>query len=143
MSRQRLKRIARLVALRESARDAAQAKLAEARRMTEAARNELAEAETAWRVEADAVAAETALPASEFALRRAHLQWLRRAIDRAAERLRLSEEHEHKELEATTQAQRELRKMEVWSETETARHQLEENRKDQILTDELAARIVQ
>jgi len=143
VSRTKLKRIARLATLRERERDTAQARLAEARRATEACRREVAELEERWRAEADSVAAATSLPVSEFALLRAHLQALRRAVVQASLRLAAAEEVEQRELEATTLAQRELRKMEIWNETEVARQQAEENRKDQELTDELTARIVQ
>jgi flagellar export protein FliJ len=138
----RLARIARLLRLRERERDEAQAKLADARRATEAAREDVHRATLRWQEEVARSEADGDVPVSEFALRRMHLQSLRREIDRATARLRSAEAREARELAATTAAQRELRKMEVWSENEANRLRVEEQRRDQGLTDEIAARIV-
>lgn len=143
MSQRRLARIARLVTIRERERDVAQAMLAEARRATEQAQRAVEEAIRRWEEEAARLDSEPDRPVSEFALGRMHLRSLQHEIERARAHLRSAMEHEAKALETTTAAQRELRKMEVWRENETERVRLEEQRRDQNLTDEFAARIVQ
>lgn len=143
MSRAKLKRISRLVGLRERDRDLAQAKLAEAVRGTASARVALDAAREAWRVEAEAAAATNTIQVSEFALLRAHLRSLQRAVELATRRLADAEGREREARDATTLAQRELRKMELWHETESARELAEANRRDQATTDEFAARIMQ
>ncbi|MBM4376310.1 MAG: flagellar FliJ family protein [Deltaproteobacteria bacterium] len=142
MSARRLERIARLIRLRERARDEAQAKLAEARRATEAARDEVRRATQRWQDEVASADAETAVPMSEFALWRMHLQSLRREVECAATRLDSAERREADELATTTEAQRELRKMELWRESEADRMRTDALRGDQALSDEIAARIV-
>jgi flagellar biosynthesis chaperone FliJ len=79
----------------------------------------------------------------DFAVQRMHLHTLRREADRAQLRHHQACAVEHEKLEATTAAQRELRKMELWSESETEKQRTEHERVDQKTTDEIAARIVQ
>jgi flagellar export protein FliJ len=138
--RQKLKRIGRLVDVRERERDGAQAELAAAKRATESALAAVQRAEESWNGEASKAAGAAPMAVHEFALQRMHLLTLRRAIDLARADHERAQTHEQAMLEAATAAQRELRKMEIWREAETERQRVERERVDQITTDEIAAR---
>jgi flagellar export protein FliJ len=141
--KQRLKRIQRLVDLRERERDSARGELADAQRHAARAQARHESAERRWADEADA-AAEPGEVASmrDFAESRMHLDSLRRVADRASEQRRRAEGEEDRKRDAATEAQRELRKMELWSEAQEDRLRELGLRADQRVTDELAARIV-
>ena len=138
--KERLNRIKRLVSLRERARDQAQSALAEARRKADSDRAAVATAEEDWRQECDKEASSEG-PASvrDFAEHRNHLNALRRRVEQADVKRKQSEQEEASKLSAATVAHKDLRKMEIWNENETKRIQQETNRREQLITDEIAA----
>jgi flagellar export protein FliJ len=141
--KQRIKRIERLASLRERERDSARGELANAQRATERAERAHEEAENRWVEEVADSESDAPVSIHDFAVQRMHLHTLRREADRAQLRKEQAQAHEQQKLEAATAAQRELRKMELWSESEIERQRTEHERLDQKITDELAARIVQ
>lgn len=141
-SRQKLKRIVRLVALRERARDGAQAELAAAQRACETAQARVQGAERRWNEEATKTQDAALDSVHEFGLRRMHLASLRREIELAKEVHEQRLLVERQKIDAAIHAQRELRKMELWGDSEAELLRVEGERADQQLTDELAARIV-
>ncbi len=142
-NRQKLKRIGRLIELRGRERDRAHGELATAQRATEVATLAVAAADRRWNDEAASDEAAAPNSVHEFGLRRMHLLSLRREVDLAKERREVALNAERLKLEAATHAQRELRKMEIWRESETERQRVESELADQHVTDEMAARIVQ
>ncbi len=142
--KQRLKRINRLVTVRERDRDSARGELAEATRDAESAKDAHEQAASRWEDQADEVASvEEVRSAHEFAQQRSHLNALRREVDRADRQRQQAEAVQDDKRGAATAAQQELRKMEIWSETQAERIRVDDQRRDQKTTDEIAARIVQ
>ena len=139
-NKQRLSRIQRLVNIRERTRDGAQSALAEAKRKADSDRQAHVDARENWAQECDETNDEGSVASvRDFAERRSHLHTLHRKADRAAIKRERSEIEEADRLEEATKAHKELRKMEVWNDNETKRIQEETNRRDQQLTDEIAA----
>ncbi len=142
--KQRLKRINRLVTIRERDRDSARGELAEATRDAESAKHAHEQAASRWEVEADEVAAVDSVGSiHEFAEQRRHLNALKREVDRANRQRKEAEAVQDDKRVAATDAQRELRKMELWSEAQAERIRLDDKRRDQKTTDEIASQIVQ
>jgi flagellar export protein FliJ len=139
-NKERLSRIQRLVNIRERTRDSAQSALAEAKRKADSARQAHMNARENWDQECDGTNDDSPVASvRDFAERRSHLHTLHRKADRAAVKRQRSEVEEASRLEEATDAHKELRKMEVWNDNETKRIQEETNRRDQQLTDEIAA----
>lgn len=142
--KQRIKRIDRLVSIRERDRDSARGELAEAQRRVDDASRTHAAAEDRWNAEADrTTAAPEQLSIQDFALQRMHLSTLRRDAERAQHRHERAVKDEDKKRELATFAQTELRKMELWSDAERERQRVEAQTRDQKITDEHAAQLVQ
>lgn len=142
--KERLSRIKRLVDLRERARDHAQNALANARRKADSDRKAHTDAQNNWESECNDEESDSGVASvRDFAERRSHLNTLRRKVDRAAAKRDHSEHEEADRLEQATEAHKELRKMEIWNDNETKRIQQETNRRDQIVTDEIAAQRTQ
>ncbi|MSP25688.1 MAG: hypothetical protein EXR75_11090 [Myxococcales bacterium] len=142
--KQRVKRIERLLSIRERDRDSARGQLADAQRRTEDARIVRSDAEVRWtsEVERTAVPVENA-SIQDFALQRMHLNTLRRVADRARLKLEHAATEEDRKRDTATVAQREVRKMELWSDAERERQRVETLSFEQKLSDEHAAQLVQ
>ncbi len=141
--KQRIRRIDRLVSIRERDRDSARGELADAQRRAEDASRSRAAAEDRWQAEAELTAAPPEqLSIQDFALQRMHLSTLRREAERAQHRHERAVKDEDKKRELATFAQTELRKMELWSDTERERQRVEAQSRDQKITDEHAAQLV-
>lgn len=142
-NKQRLDRIQRLVNIRERDRDEKRGALSEAQRQTELARAAQQDAETTWQERAAGVGATTVTSASEFAENRMHLADLKKHAEHRRIAHEEAEQEESERRSDAQDAQRELRKMELWSESEAEKIRKERARQDQIVTDELAALLSQ
>ena len=137
---QRIDRIQRLISLKQRDRDSAQGALADAQRKAAVAADKHREAETRWEDEADDVAElQAADSVREFAERRSHLNALRRKANHADQKRDQSSRTEESKRAEATDAHREVRKMELWSESEVERIRVKTARNDQRATDEIAA----
>ncbi len=138
---QRLSRIQRLVTIRERHRDTAQQQLADAARQAEAARLRHRAAAQQWLDQAEFVAGSQGSSISEFAEQRMHLNALRRRQMLAEQAREQKQEQEDECREEAVESHRELRKMELWSDSVEDEIRVETTRQDQKNTDELAAQM--
>jgi len=140
-NKQRRDRIQRLRNLRERARDEKRGALAKAQQRKEVAQLAHEEAETTWQERAAGIAAPTITNAADFAANRMHLADLKLQAEHHRLEREAAEQEESERRDETQVAQRELRKMELWGESENEKIRKEQARRDQILTDEMAAQI--
>ncbi|MEM1029386.1 MAG: hypothetical protein AAF928_04025 [Myxococcota bacterium] len=133
-------RIARLVWLKERRRDAAQAYLAKAEAEARAAAEAAEQAEQRFE---DAAEDPSAGPLSAWIVARQHVTSLGVQAAGAQTARRSAEEEAGARRSQAHHAERELRKMERWSEAERARARVAGQRKEQGATDELAAQLTE
>lgn len=136
----RMKRIKKLVDLRERHVDAAQAEKIRADQQAALAAKRAEEASDSWRARAAALASEEAMSMADFAAASAHLQALD-ASAKAAEQHRDQQVAEAAERrEKLVAARRELEKTERWSDNVHERERAERARAERRVEDEIAAR---
>jgi hypothetical protein len=143
VTKQKLKRIERLVSLKERRRDVLQGVLAGAERTTRAHWEVLSAAEDRWLREIARAVATGGAQVHEMLAERMHLETLRERADLAHHEHRRALENQERCAADVRHAERELRQMERWSETVNDALRSAQERRERIDTDELAARITQ
>ncbi len=139
MSSERVRRAARIVELRQSGVDEAQAALADAQRRAAEAESVAAAAEAQWTSETDA--ADHGVPSSvDLATLSAWLRSLRVRADQAAARAAEAQKTVQGCLDALVAARGELRRIELWRDGIVAAARAEQDRKDRLAADEVTAR---
>ena len=140
MSSTRRARIERLLAVRTRALDVARAALGSACRERVKATVARDLAERAWEERAQLLMTVSSLTMDALALAHAHLGGLRRRADHEAATLLDAQRREGVALQACMEANREVKKMEIWKDRLAELERAEENRRERIITDEVAAR---
>ena len=136
----RMKRIKKLVDLRERHVDAAHAEKIRAEKEAALAARRAEEASDSWRAQAAALANEQAISMADYAAASAHLRALD-ATAKAAEQQHAQQVAEVAERRAKlVAARRELEKTERWSENVDGRERAERARAERRAEDEVAAR---
>jgi len=144
--KKKLGRIQRLVWLKERRRDAAQAHLAKARAEAAAAAERADRAQQRFEQQAEQQVEQhddVDASVSDWVVQRQHVTGLGIQADGAHVERQQAEDVATERRGDVHHAERELRKMEKWSEVEEARAELESQRLEQGATDELAAQITE
>lgn len=135
----RLKRALRLVELAETAERSARAQAGAAERALADAKEEARESETAW-VAAAAVEANGLVNATDLIDSEAYLRTLRTRADAARQKTERASEEAGRCASEVVRAATERRKLELWRDRIAESDRTEDNRRERIASDELAAR---
>lgn len=140
MSATRRARIERLLAVRTRELDVARAALGAASRERVRATAAEEQAERAWEDRARSLVAVSSLTMDALVQAHAHLGGLRRRADLEAAALLDARRREAVALQTCVQADRQVKKMEIWSDRLAEIERAEANRRERLVTDEVAAR---
>ena len=135
----RLKRAARLVELAETAERSARAQACAAERALVEAREAARESEGTW-LAAAAVEGEVVVNAADLMDSEAYLRTLRARADAAQQKTEHASSEAGRCASEALRAATERRKLELWRDRIAEGDRVEENRRERIASDELAAR---
>ena len=136
----RMRRIKKLVDLRERHVDSARAEKLRAEKEATLAARRAEEASDSWRARAAALAGERAMSVADYAAASAHLQTLDATAKAAEQQHQAQIAALAERREQLVSARRELEKTERWSSNVAEREQAERTRAERRAEDEIAAR---
>jgi hypothetical protein len=140
MDRARLKRVEKLVEMRQAAADVARGAFADARRAAERAHEGHEAGRAAWAARAEEIAGARYRDIDELVAARAHLETLRLREAALARAAAAADAVEATRREECLSAERELSKLERWRASLLDQERAEEARRERLQTDEIAAR---